>query len=625
MSPGRAAVALALAAAGAFVPAPPAKATPERQAILVVFRAAPYEEVLAEMPFAALARTGGVGLMTTRGAGEAEGDPVAALSAGATGEDAHPGAIAEAIAGAGMTVGLLGGSPGSPGRALFSGHGVPARAVVELSLDDPRVPSRLPEILDTADLLVVESGIKPPSPEAPEALSLALGTRARQLLVLVVTPRVSRAMREAGDEVTALLMAEGDRDAVLAGLARARGPARASGLTSDTTRREGLVSNADVAPTILEFLGVPVPEGMTGSPIRIEGEPPDELHARYLEYQRIHFPVQIGILSAALLAMLLMLVLLVVLTPPAAVRAASFLALAAVAAPGLALPLSLLPRLTYPVVLPVLLGSVLLVASAGVRFGRGDPVAPVAVVAGTAMAVVAVDGLLGWPAMLMPMIGGSALEGVRFYGLTNSYAGVLLAGTVLLASRVPVAWGTGLLVVAALFAGLPTLGADLGGGVTLFAAAGLWYGVRRWRAGVRVLLMGATAALAGAALLVLAHRYLSPVETHVARSAAGGLGGVVSSFGERFADNLRVTSGVPAAWIAVVALPLWLGVAWRPRGPFRRALAGDLPWRDALVVMGVSAVVGYVVNDTNGLLGMALPYLLAGILFPALEVRWRSG
>jgi hypothetical protein len=50
------------------------------------------------------------------------------------------------------------------------------------------------------------------------------------------------------------------------------------GLTSDTTNLPNLVAGIDIAPTILEHLGLDVPEAMTGKPIRASGErQPEEL------------------------------------------------------------------------------------------------------------------------------------------------------------------------------------------------------------------------------------------------------------------------------------------------------------------------------------------------------------
>lgn len=50
------------------------------------------------------------------------------------------------------------------------------------------------------------------------------------------------------------------------------------GLTSDTTNLPNLVAGIDIAPTILDHLGLTIPDAMTGKPFRAEGErQPEEL------------------------------------------------------------------------------------------------------------------------------------------------------------------------------------------------------------------------------------------------------------------------------------------------------------------------------------------------------------
>lgn len=50
------------------------------------------------------------------------------------------------------------------------------------------------------------------------------------------------------------------------------------GLSSDTTNLPNLVAGIDIAPTILDHLGIDIPDAMTGKPIRAEGDrQPDEL------------------------------------------------------------------------------------------------------------------------------------------------------------------------------------------------------------------------------------------------------------------------------------------------------------------------------------------------------------
>src|SRR3954470_16607048 len=103
------------------------------------------------------------------------------------------------------------------------------------------------------------------------------------------------------DELRAQLTATDDRTmAVVAGISdAATGPAQShvlaisapgwghAGLTSGTTQRSGWAQLVDLAPTLLDAAGLPVPTSMTGKPVRPSGPAPsiaglvdDGRHAR---------------------------------------------------------------------------------------------------------------------------------------------------------------------------------------------------------------------------------------------------------------------------------------------------------------------------------------------------------
>src|SRR5205085_1988347 len=114
----------------------------------------------------------------------------------------------------------------------------------------------------------------------------------RRTLVMMAVPSSSRSMVSAGDEVTALFMSEG----LPQQLFPPTGPVHS--LTSDTTRWDGLVSNVDVAPTILRFFGIPEPSAMDGVPIRVvDAAAPFALHRRELEQRRTRLPVWLALLA----------------------------------------------------------------------------------------------------------------------------------------------------------------------------------------------------------------------------------------------------------------------------------------------------------------------------------------
>lgn len=437
------------------------------------------------------------------------------------------------------------------------------------------------------------------------------------LLVVVVGTAPSRAMLARGENITTVVVSRrppGD-------LFDIDGPMRA--LTSETTRRDGLVSNADIVPTILDFLGKPMPEGITGNPILTSDSPPPTLLLRrYLEYRRVVTPVGVIVLGLALMALVAgVVVILGPWRPPATVVSSiAVVGLFAVSLQVAMLAGSWLSDFSWPIVLGTLAGVGGVVTAAAVWARRRSRYAAVATVAGVGMVLILVDWLLGWRSLLTPLLGGSALEGTRFYGLGNSYAGLLLAGAVLVAALLRPWAGVALLLGAAVFAGAPWAGADLGGGITLFGAAGIWWalGVRR-RVGLAEVVGAGAAVVGGAAILILLHRLVGE-PSHVSRAVdqAGGLGGILGVFLDRLSLNLETTARTPAVWLALAAVPVAIWVAWRRPGPFRPALEDHPAWREACLVLGLSAALGYALNDTYGLTAVAFVYLALALVYPVL-------
>jgi hypothetical protein len=555
---------LAGALLGALSLGAPSAAQPtEPRALLFLIDDVPYHRAASDRTVADLARAGGLALMTTVG-GDQEGAEAR-----------------EAIVG----------------------------------------PLRAAGALKDARLEVAEAAPGSSLAEFGDEVAAAISRQqAGDLLVMWVVPSASPAMRARGEIVTPVVMARGTPSE----LTGSSGPPR--GLSSPTTRRTGLVSNADVAATVLDHLGLPT-DAALGAPVRPAGEPPTALLRRFLQYRRVVTPVGTAVLGAAVGALVMALVLLFARGTASSLlaRVVAVGGLGAVALQAALLPGSVLPAYHWPLVAGVVVTVGVALTALALRWGRGPPapVAPVAVVAGSGLGLVLADAALGWPALLTPLMGGSALEGVRFYGLGNSYAGLVLAGSVLAAALLRPWAGVTLIVAAAMFAGLPWFGADLGGGITLAAAAALWWAFRvRGRLGWREIVVVAASALAAVAVIVLAHR-VEGGPTHVTRAVASG-DGLVPTFGRRLLINLRTTAATPAVWPALAAIPVWLWVAWRRAGPFRVVLERQPAWRDAVVVLAVGAMIGYVANDTYGTAAVSAVYLSAALVYPALRQRWTN-
>jgi hypothetical protein len=133
-------------------------------------------------------------------------------------------------------------------------------------------------------------------------------------------------------------------------------------------------------------------------------------------------------------------------------------------------------------------------------------------------------------------------------------------------------------------------------------------------------------AVAGAALLVLAHRFLPPEPTHVTRvvDEAEGLAGIVDVFLDRLRLNLKVTAATPAIWPALAGIPVALWVALTRPGPFRPPLERFEAWRLGAITLAIGGMLGYVLNDTYGMASVSFIYLALALVYPALAVRWIS-
>jgi hypothetical protein len=468
----------------------------------------------------------------------------------------------------------------------------------------PRAVGRLP--FPYADI-----GTASPSDAATVVGEEAAGL-AGPTLVVVLSASPPPASRGERDELGAVIAAWGDPDELLTALGEPRA------LTSDSTRRAGVVATVDPAATVAAWLGLPYD---AGAPIEPTDEPaPVDLYERYLQQRRLAVPVATGSWSLMGLAGVVGLLALRLRGGTSDRTLAAAGALAA-SLPWLALALLLvghLPSLTPWTVLPFLLA----VTAGGVAFsrwvaGRRGILAAVAATGAAILVALGIEAAIGWPAAVTPLAGGGQLDGGRFFGMPNVEIGLVLGAALYVAHRLPIAAGAALLGACALVAGSPWTGANFGAAITLFATAGLWLGIRSRRPWWIASLLTAATTAAGMAVIAVMHRFLTERPTHVTAflERTGGVAEAIDRLVDRLGIGLDLIGGSPFALVPVIGTVVLLLVVLRPPAAVAASFAGRDAWRDAVLVLVLGSFVAYLANDTGAAaLGFGFGTALSGLL-----------
>jgi hypothetical protein len=427
-------------------------------------------------------------------------------------------------------------------------------------------------------------------------------------------------------------------------------------LTSDSTRTEGYVLSTDIAPTILERLGVAIPSAISGQPIRSQGsvDPAavESLGDRMAVISGRRGPV-IGLALAIWLGALALALAATRGSATAGIGDAGIgrrgkstrLAVKLVGLSVVYLPLVLLlgaaleagqgvEQLIVILGAP-LLGLLTLVALGGYR--------ALAVASGVTVLAYAVDVVAGSPLTSLSLLGPNPGLGVRFYGIGNELEALLavlvVAGTgAALTGFAPQAASYGCvalvphgepratrlraaaaflavgLVAAGIFAA-GRFGADVGAAIVLplgAAVAAATIAARRRRTALLVI----AAPVVAVALLALAD-LLSGANAHLTRSVldAGGLDDLAQVAQRRLQLSAHSFSRpVVFVFMPLIAAAAALAIVRRDR------LAAWLHGRDAMragLIGAVAAtVVGTLANDSGALLlEIGTAYLLVFTAF----------
>ncbi|GAA3403037.1 hypothetical protein ACFFNY_05740 [Paenibacillus hodogayensis] len=449
------------------------------------------------------------------------------------------------------------------------------------------------------------------------------------------------------------------------------GPDLAGGalLTSPSTRRPGIVTASDFAPTVLAGFGIGVPAEVTGRPVRMirKTEAWIFLH-RELSFIREVYRIRpkvlvpfVSVEAAALLAALIV----VWARLGKAVRWIEVLLLALLTAPLSLLAVGWLNRF-HPLSggKQAALFVAVAVLAAGLLMIRRSALSSAYLISAITALAVLLDGLLGAEGMKRSVLGYDPVIGARYYGIGNEYMGVIVGAAAFAfaafmeraevrptdgeATRVVVAAAASqrrvtlrVSVVAAVgFAGVtlylaaPGLGTNAGGAITAAVAFGLvWLRCRSQAEGtklnVRRLMLVCLGLIALAFALLWLLNAAIPAEegsqSHIGRAmntlSQGRMDLIAAIVVRKLQMNLHLIN--VSVWTKVLAagLIVMTVAVVRPRGALRRWQALYPHYMSGFLAIAVGSVVALVFND-SGIVAAATMIVYAAA--PMLLLRFQE-
>ncbi|MGI8686798.1 MAG: glycosyltransferase, partial [Acidimicrobiales bacterium] len=430
----------------------------------------------------------------------------------------QPGALGDALRKAGRTVAVVGNADIAPPRlprrnvlfrpaaaAAMDGAGwvdggdvsrglltEDAAAPFGMRADPAAMGRAVRAALDGADVVVVDPGDMDRAAEFSAVATAPAAAAARRNALKATDVVLAGVVEAAGPEALILVVsvAPPGKDWHLTPMVASGRGVVPGYLHSPSTRRLGVVTLTDVAPTVLDALGLPVADGMIGHPLRYHPGTVDLGVLRDVDRdaafrETLYFPLTFWFIVLMAIAYAVAMVACTRLGGAGRTAAVLRWVAPAIAAWPLAtFVLRAIPDVAVlgvgAVPLLVLLDTTLVAVA--VRLGRRRPLGPLAWLCGATVALLVADLATGAHLQTSSLLGYSYHSAARFTGLGNTAFGMLAATAILAVAlhvhhaprrREATVTAACVLALVALADGAPSLGSDVGGILTLVPVFGL--------------------------------------------------------------------------------------------------------------------------------------------------------
>jgi len=443
-----------------------------------------------------------------------------------------------------------------------------------------------------------------------------------QTMVIVVSPYPSSADIKGGKKLTPLVL-YGDH---------VKGK---TVLTSDTTRRVGIVGNIDIAPSILEYLDVDV-QGMNGKPLRSVSvqQPFDyitELNSKTVAISNNRYPVLYTYATFQIFISLFALAVILLkekLNKKFIVYFRSVL-LSTMIIPFILLIFPLLKIYSLVVTYIVIIALIVLISWL-IKKLRKETLDNILFISAITTIALLIDVITGCNLIKSSILGYDPIVGARYYGVGNEYMGVLIASTLVFATAMldrfhirPI-WAVPTFILTTAIIGYPKWGANVGGTITAVVAF-MFVSLRLFKLKIRLkqwVIIGILVCCI-VAFMAFIDTYLLQSQSHLASAIQqikeGGFAVILMIIQRKIAMNMMLIGITIWSWVLLSAIVILAILFYRPVGTIYKLsqLYPNLSMGWSGIV--VTCVVGFLVND-SGIVsaGTAIIFLITPMLYQIL-------
>ncbi len=312
-------------------------------------------------------------------------------------------------------------------------------------------------------------------------------------------------------------------------------------LYSPSTRTCGLITNTDILPTIAEYFRLKENPASIGRPVSIQSIEPEKRTSTDWAAMHSDWLLQSRKQSAFGGMPTLQLTLLIIGMAAWRLwgRSSKFRLSRLACVTAVSLLLLPVAQLLLPPLCPFEgwvcgLALALVVAMGAVGCLTNSAITrPLAIIAaGSLISALVMDIVSGQDLLRQAWMGYSVMEGARYYGIGNEYAGVALGAmgslTLLAPERIPALVSAVALIGFGLLCGIPGLGADAGAMLAFFlagAAVFAWNAIPGRR--VAVFAVGIAAIIVIVVLLASMDAAKGGEQTHIGRASSSGIAGII--------------------------------------------------------------------------------------------------